>query len=48
MVLQVGNWSYNPTYNPCKWSKKNDVTGIITPVSGVVTLLITGREPTMV
>ena len=30
-------WSYNPYKWPYKW-----VTGVITPISGVITLLITG------
>ena len=32
------------TYNPYKWPYKR-VTGVTTPTSGVVTLLITGRGP---
>ena len=31
-------WNYNPYKWPYKW-----VTGVITPISGVITLLITGR-----
>ena len=34
-------WSYSPYKWPYKW-----VTGVITPISGVITLLITGRGPT--
>ncbi len=34
------NWSYNPYKWPYKW-----VTGVITPINGVITLLITGRFP---
>ena len=33
-------WSYNQYKWPYKW-----VTGVITPISGVITLLITGRGP---
>ena len=29
--------SYKWSYNPCKW-----ITGVITPINGVITLLITG------
>ena len=35
-------WSYNPYKLPYKW-----VTGVITPISGVITLLIAGRGPTL-
>ena len=35
-------WSYNPYKWPYKW-----VTGVITPISGVITILITGRGPTL-
>ena len=35
-------WSYNPYKWPYKW-----ITGVITPISGVITLLITGRGPTL-
>ena len=35
-------WSYNPYKWPYKW-----VTGVITPISEVITLLITGRGPTL-
>ena len=33
-------WSYNPYNWPYNW-----VTGVITPISEVITLLITGRGP---
>ncbi len=35
-------WSCNPYKWPYKW-----VTGVITPISEVITLLITGRGPTL-
>ena len=35
-------WSYNPYKSPYNW-----VTGVITPISGVITILITGRGPTL-
>ena len=35
-------WSCNPYKWPYKW-----VTGVITPISGVITILITGRGPTL-
>ncbi len=38
--------SYNWSYNPYKWPY-NWVTGVITPISGVITILITGRGPTL-
>ena len=37
--------SYKWSYNPCKWPYKW-VTPAISPISGVVTVLITGRGPT--
>ena len=33
-------WSYNPYKWPYEW-----VTGVVTPISGVITLLMTGRAP---
>ena len=36
--LKGARWSYNPYKWPYNW-----VTGVITPISGVITLLITGR-----
>ena len=38
--------SYKWSYNPYKWPY-NWVTGVITPISGVITILITGRGPTL-
>ena len=35
-------WSYNPYKWPYIW-----VTGVITPISGLITILITGRGPTL-
>ena len=35
-------WSYNPYKWPYKW-----VTGVIIPINGVITLLITGWGPTL-
>ena len=35
-------WSYSPYKWPCKW-----VTGVITPIGGVITQFITGRGPTL-
>ena len=35
-------WSYSPYKWPYKW-----VTGVITPTSGVITLLISGMGPTL-
>ncbi len=34
--------SYKWSYNPYKWPY-NWVTGVITPISGLITILITGR-----
>ena len=36
----------NGVINPYKWPYKW-VTGVITPISGVIALLITGRGPTL-
>ena len=36
--------SYKWSYNPYKWPY-NWVTGVITPISGLITILITGRGP---
>ena len=38
--------SYKWSYKPYKWPY-NWVTGVITPISGVITILITGRGPTL-
>ena len=38
--LASNKWSYNTYKWPYKW-----ITGVITPISGVITLLITGRGP---
>ena len=38
--------SYKWSYNPYKWPY-NWVTGVITPISGLITILITGRGPTL-
>ena len=35
-------WSYKPYKWPYHW-----VTGVISPISGVITILITGRGPTL-
>ena len=50
MVFREGTrWaptSYKWSYKPYKWPY-NWVTGVITPISGVITILITGRGPTL-
>ena len=33
-------WSHKPYKWPCEW-----VTGVITPINGVINLLLTGRGP---
>ena len=38
--------SYKWSYNLYKWPY-NWVTGVITPISGLITILITGRGPTL-
>ena len=38
--LLVINRVMGPNKCPCKW-----VTGVITPISGVISLLISGRGP---
>ena len=38
--------SYKWSYKPYKWPY-NWVTGVITPISGLITILITGRGPTL-
>ncbi len=38
--------SYKWSYNPYKWPY-NWVTGVITTISGLITILITGRGPTL-
>ena len=49
MWAQSTRWaptSYKWSYNPYKWPY-NWVTGVITPISGLITILITGRGPTL-
>ena len=49
IVLFHARWaptSYKWSYNPYKWPY-NWVTGVITPISGLITILITGRGPTL-
>ena len=44
-IQHPGRWaptSYKWSYKPYKWPY-NWVTGVITPISGVITILITGR-----
>ena len=48
-MVQPTRWaptSYKWSYNPYKWPY-NWVTGAITPISGLITILITGRGPTL-
>ena len=49
MIHHITRWaptSYKWSYNPYKWPY-NWVTGVITPISGLITILITGRGPTL-